>query len=73
MSEQQSGEHDNEHADVTVILLSSEWERHAELDFVDFLFQCGGSEKLRRWRKCQVEVISVNRNIQHQTVFFLCV
>lgn len=44
MSEQQSGEHDNEHADVTVILLSSEWERHAELDFVDFLFQCGGSE-----------------------------
>ena len=36
MSEQQSGEHDNEHADVTVILLSREWERHAELDFVDF-------------------------------------
>lgn len=34
MSEQQSGEHDNEHADVTVILLSREC--HVEFDFVNF-------------------------------------
>lgn len=34
MSEQQSGEHDNEHANVTAILLSRE--RHAEFDFVNF-------------------------------------
>lgn len=51
MSEQQSGEHDNEHADVTVILLSSEWERHAELDFVDFFYFSVVAVKIEKMKK----------------------